>query len=119
MKGIGFAYLWYFALVSAAIVAGSVFASLGGVIGGAMIGMIFRYWIIERLSISQVIRYGVVISLGLVGLSLLVGAMFSNGYTINRFNETFVWFAWFIPHILAFLGFWWLVYRVNSKMPTS
>jgi hypothetical protein len=119
MKGIGFAYLSYFALVSAAIVAGSLFASLGGVIGGAIIGMIFRHWIMERLSLRLVIWYGVGISLSLVGVSLLIGAMFSNGYTINQFKETFVWLAWFVPNIIAFFGCSWTVYQVNTKMPTS
>lgn len=95
---------------------GAIPALIFGLIGGGIIGAIFRYGVKRRLSLQQVLLYGFGISFAIVG-SRLFFIIQSEGSDFSILDPLF-WILVAGPMIAAFLGFWWVMYQVNQKMPS-
>lgn len=101
-----------------AFLVGGIPAFIFGIIGGGLIGASFRYWVKRRLSLMQILLYGLGISLTIVGIRILL-LMGSQGFppTGVGITEPSFWIGVAGPMIIASLGFWWVGYQVNTKMP--
>jgi hypothetical protein len=92
---------------------------IGG-FSGFIIGYIFEFLIETRLSFIRAVWYGFCISLCMLALRLWLGWEFRNAPPfINDMKDFVLWVVWIIPNIIAFFGFWWVTYKVNTKMPTT
>jgi hypothetical protein len=103
-----------------AFLIGGIPAFIFGVIGGGIIGAIFRYGVKRRLSLTQVLLYGFLMSVSIVGIRILLLVQ-SEGADLlaSELTDPFFWVMVAGPMILASLGFWWVAYQVNQKMPPA
>jgi hypothetical protein len=99
-----------------AFVVGVVPALIFGLIGGGIIGAIC-YGINRRLPTIQAIGYGFWISLAIVAVRIIL-LVWSEGYPgVGDWQDPFFGVIVVGPLIGAFFGFWWVVVKVNERMP--
>ena len=103
-----------------ALVAGGIPALVFGIIGGGVIGVVFRYYIRQQVSSTLALLYGFWISLAIVSIRFLM-LIQRDDSPFSAFNlaDPLFWVMVMGPMIGAFLGFWWVAYQVNSKMPQA
>jgi hypothetical protein len=102
-------------LLGTGIVAAVPSGAIVGVLGGAVIGVSYLPFP-SRLSRRQALAWGAV-------RSLLVTALFAPFMwgvirTFTGEDPLLLGLLWTLPMVLAFVGFWWVAYRVNEKLPT-
>lgn len=110
-------YLAALIMSGMALLVGGIPALIFGAIGGGIIGAVFRYWVKHRLSSAKALLYGFGMSFSIVVIRL---AMLIQGEGIpdgDTLADPLFWIMVMGPMIGAFLGFWWVAYQVNTKMP--
>lgn len=85
-------------------------------VNGWITGFIFRRWIKMLLPFRESVIVAFVISSLCLALRLWFGVIVLKGW---YWGEFFIWLFWYIPNLIAFFAWAWVVYQVNQKMPTS
>lgn len=102
-----------------ALLVGGIPALILGAIGGGIIGAIFRYGVKHQVSTARALFYGFCISLAIVSIRLIMLIQSDNVLEGNTLADPLFWVMVIGPMLGAFLGFWWVAYQVNAKMPQA
>lgn len=102
-----------------ALLVGGIPALILGAIGGGIIGAVFRYGVKHRVSTARALLYGFCMSLGIVSIRLVMLIQSEGALDGTTLADPLFWVMVMGPMIGAFLGFWWVAYQVNTKMPNA